>query len=59
MHTYMKHRENYYTVGIYIPFLEKGGEKWGWYWRPFRDCRSEAEAMALVSYLNGGKDPYS
>jgi hypothetical protein len=50
MHTYIRiPRDDLYVVGYYHPTDEK--------WQPLRDCATEAEASAWVSFLNGGTFP--
>jgi len=45
--TIKKTDKELWTVGV----LDRGG------WEPLRDCSSKDEAMAWLSYLNGGEHP--
>lgn len=50
MHTYKARKDNgvwLYVVGYWSPPA----------WEPLRDCATELEASAWVSYLNGGERP--
>jgi len=53
MHTYIKHREDYYTVGFAASDFKKEVDRIiGWY--PLKDYKNESEAIAMVCRLNGG-----
>lgn len=46
-YTFIKGRDQTYTVGHYCP-----------HWVPLVDAASQAEALAWINYLNGGKGTY-
>ena len=53
MHTYIKHRKDYFTVGYYGPEYLDGSGKPS-IWHPLQDFKDEQKARNLVNYLNGG-----
>ncbi len=53
MHTLIKHRDDFYTVGFAAADFNKDYNIIsGWY--PIEDCESKEEAIKLVNKLNGG-----
>jgi hypothetical protein len=59
MHTYKQSEPGVWTVGYYAPrsYDSDGNIQISYDWQPLCDCKSAAEAQALVSYLNGGTKP--
>lgn len=49
----IRYSDKLWTVGILEPETERVSSRW----TALRDCKDANEAMAWVSYLNGGDHP--
>lgn len=53
MHTFIKHRDDYYTVGFASTEYKREFDRIiGWY--PIKDVKDEETAIEFVRILNGG-----